>query len=119
MEAGIEHLGRGTAMGVDLMLCVVEPGQRSVETAHRVREMAASLGIKQYAVVINKSTAPEEDRAWMGREFGADIVYGLIPFDPSIGEGDRKGVALVDLGEEALLEPFREIYDRLRVAGYE
>ena len=41
MEAGIEHLGRGTAMGVDVMIAVVEPGQRSVETAHRVREMAA------------------------------------------------------------------------------
>ncbi|MCE5309716.1 MAG: AAA family ATPase, partial [Acidobacteriales bacterium] len=39
MEAGIEHLGRGTAMGVDLMMVVVEPGQRSVETAHRVRDM--------------------------------------------------------------------------------
>ena len=27
MEAGIEHLGRGTAMGVDLILVVVEPGK--------------------------------------------------------------------------------------------
>ena len=26
MEAGIEHMGRSTAMGVDLMLIVVEPG---------------------------------------------------------------------------------------------
>ena len=48
MEAGIEHLGRGTAMGVDAMLAVVEPGQRSVETAHRVREMAAALGISRF-----------------------------------------------------------------------
>ena len=36
MEAGVEHLGRGTASGVDTMIVVLEPGQRSVETAHRV-----------------------------------------------------------------------------------
>ncbi len=48
MEAGIEHLGRGTAMGVDLMLAVVEPGQRSVETAERVRQMSADLGIGHF-----------------------------------------------------------------------
>ena len=63
MEAGIEHLGRGTAMGVDVMIAVVEPGQRSVETAHRVREMAAGIGITRFAVVLNKSTAPAEDQA--------------------------------------------------------
>ena len=48
MEAGIEHLGRGTAMGVDLMMAVVEPGQRSMETAHRVREMAGALGVRRF-----------------------------------------------------------------------
>lgn len=113
MEAGIEHLGRGTAMGVDLMLAVVEPGQRSVETAHRVREMAAGLGIKQFALVINKSTSPEEDRAWMSREFGAESLLGLIPFDSRIAEADRKGVALVDLGDAEILNAYRSIYDML------
>ena len=61
MEAGIEHLGRGTAMGVDLMMVVVEPGQRSVETAERVRQMSADLGIGRFGVVLNKTADPEED----------------------------------------------------------
>ena len=34
MEAGIEHLGRGTAENVDVFVVVVEPGARSVQTAH-------------------------------------------------------------------------------------
>ena len=109
MEAGIEHLGRGTAMGVDLMLVVVEPGQRSVETAHRIREMASSLGIRRFAVVINKSTAAEDDRAWIAKEFGTDAVLGVIPFDQRIADADRTGQSLVELRDDKLLAPFRAI----------
>ena len=35
MEAGVEHLGRGTVRAVDGLVIVVEPGRRSVETARR------------------------------------------------------------------------------------
>ena len=108
MEAGIEHLGRGTAMGVDLILTVVEPGRRSFETAHRIRQMAGSLGIRRFAVVLNKSSAAE-DRRWVAQEFGAENVLGVIPFDRRIAEADRRGVSLVDLGSEDLLQPFRQI----------
>ncbi len=54
MEAGVEHLGRGTAEGVDLMLIVVEPGLRSVETAMRIKNLAADVGITNVAGVVNK-----------------------------------------------------------------
>ncbi len=109
MEAGIEHLGRGTATGVDLLLGVVEPGQRSVDTAHHIREMASRLGIGQFAVVVNKSTSPEGERAWMAREFGADRVLGVIPFDSRIGEADRVDRSPLDCGGEEVLRPFRQI----------
>ncbi len=108
MEAGIEHLGRGTALGVDLMLVVVEPGQRSVETAHRIRAMALNIGIQGFAVVVNKSTAPERDRTWMLQEFGS--VLGVIPFDSRIADADRADRALLDLEDSRLLAPFREIH---------
>lgn len=109
MEAGIEHLGRGTAMGVDLMLAVVEPGRRSVETALHVREMAAEIGIRRFGVVINKSTDPGEDRAWIAGEFGDESILGAIPFDPRIAAADRNALALPDLNDETLLLPFRQI----------
>ena len=47
MEAGIEHLGRATAEGVDAMLVVVEPGWASLETAARVVALAHDLGVKK------------------------------------------------------------------------
>ncbi len=118
MEAGIEHLGRGTAMGVDVMIAVVEPGQRSVETAHHVREMAAGIGITRFAVVLNKSTAPTEDQAWIAAEFGADTLLGIIPFDARIALADRTQRALLDLGEEDLLLPYQSILQQL-VERYE
>jgi CO dehydrogenase maturation factor len=109
MEAGIEHLGRGTAMGVDLLLVVVEPGQRSVDTAHHIRKMAAGLGIRRFAVVVNKSTSAESDRVWMCREFGEDQVLGVIPFDPHIVEADRSDQSPFDCGAEEVLAPFRKV----------
>jgi CO dehydrogenase maturation factor len=111
MEAGIEHLGRGTALGVDLMLVVVEPGQRSVETARRIRAMAADVGVRRFAFVLNKSTS-EDDRGWMEREFGGELA-GVIPFDRRIGEADRRGVSLPDLGAADVLEPFEHLQKSL------
>lgn len=113
MEAGIEHLGRGTAMGVDLMIAVVEPGQRSVETAERVRKMSSDLGIGRFGVVLNKSTDPEEDSCWIAEEFGEERLLGAIPFDPRIGRADRQGLALADLGCPELLIPFQELQKNL------
>lgn len=113
MEAGIEHLGRGTALGVDAMLAVVEPGQRSVETAHRVREMAAALGIREFRIVLNKSTADAEDREWIAREFGTESIAGVIPMDSRIARADRLGQSLIDLGHDDLLVPFRALQQQL------
>lgn len=114
MEAGIEHLGRGSAMGVDLMLAVVEPGQRSVETARKVREMAAELGIKRFAVVINKSTDAERDSAWIAKELGDDVIIGVIAFDSRIANADREGLCVVDMKDDDLLAPFIKIKNTIQ-----
>jgi CO dehydrogenase maturation factor len=113
MEAGIEHLGRGTAMGVDLMLVVVEPGKRSVETAHRVREMASAIGITRFGVVLNKSVDCASESLWISDEFGDEALLGVIPFDSRIGLADRLGQSLIELGHEDLLIPFRNLKDAL------
>ena len=113
MEAGIEHLGRGTAMGVDLMLVVVEPGKRSVETAHRMREMASAIGISRFCVVLNKSVDCDSESRWIADEFGGEALLGVIPFDSRIGLADRLGQSLIELGHEDLLIPFRKLKDAL------
>ncbi len=113
MEAGIEHLGRGSAMGVDLMIAVVEPGRRSMETAHRVRQMTGDLGIRRFGVVLNKSVAPEEDSAWVEREFGCGTLLGALPWDTRIIRADRDGRSLLDLDQLDLLAPFCNLQSTL------
>lgn len=112
MEAGIEHLGRGTAAGVDVVLAVVEPGQRSVETARRVREMAAAIGIHRFAAVGNKLADLERDGAWIAQELG-EAPLGRIPHDPRVLVADREERSLLDLACDDLLAPYRELQDAL------
>jgi len=54
MEAGIEHLGRGTAEGVDGLIIVAEPSMRSIETAFRIKSLAKDLKIDKVFLVGNK-----------------------------------------------------------------
>jgi CO dehydrogenase maturation factor len=110
MEAGIEHLGRATAAGVDLMLAVVDAGQRSVETAHRVQRMAAEIGIDRFAVVGNKlELEGGEASARLARELGPERLLASIPYDTRIIEADRAGRSLVEVGDDDLLQPFAQI----------
>jgi len=60
MEAGIEHLGRGTAQAVDALIVVVEPSRRSIETALRIQELASELGVRKVFVVGNKVRDAED-----------------------------------------------------------
>ena len=86
-----------------------------METARRIRQMADDIGIKRVGMVINKSVDPDSDRTWVSAEFGSDSIFGLIPFDPRIGEADRKGMSLLDFQEESLLAGFRAV--KARVVG--
>lgn len=89
MEAGIEHLGRRTAEGVDLMIVVVEPGWASVETAARVEALARDLGIGRVGVIANK-VAGEPDLEFI-RAAGAGPLLGALPLDRKLELEARAG----------------------------
>lgn len=90
MEAGIEHLTRGTAGSVDAFIVVIEPGQRSIQTAGVVREMAEGLGVKSVFVVANKVRG-QEDLDFVKKGIGEMELAGHISFHHSIMEADIKG----------------------------
>ncbi len=60
MEAGLEHLGRSTSRPSDIMLVVAEPYYKSLETAARIRDMAAEFNIPQIFLVANKVRTPAD-----------------------------------------------------------
>jgi CO dehydrogenase maturation factor len=91
MEAGIEHLGRGTARAVEKLLIVVEPGMRSLETAYRIRELAGHLGLTNIGVVGNK-VRNEEEKAFLRKNLSDFFILGFLPFSEKIVEGYQKDV---------------------------
>ncbi len=94
MEAGIEHLGRGTSGDVDAFIIVVEPGKRSVETGQRVANLATELGIERYYIVGNK-VRNDEDRAFIESFFPCDNLLGILPYSNDIAESGKGDSGIV------------------------
>ncbi len=93
MEAGLEHIGRASARGVDAMITVVEPGMRSVQTALRVRRLAKDIGIVRALVVANKVRQPHELEVLRQALDGQEIV-GALPYHPELARADLEGRAV-------------------------
>lgn len=83
MGAGIEHLTRGTARGVDTMLIVTEPTLVSIQTARVIQKLASELGIEQIKFIGNK-LRHHRDEEFILNHLPSGEVIGLIPFQPAI-----------------------------------
>jgi CO dehydrogenase maturation factor len=99
MEAGIEHLGRGTAESVDAFVVVVEPTQRSIQTAHAVRSLAGDLGIRDVVAVANK-VRDEEDLDYLRSELGNVALLATVPESDAVRRADRDGRSPYDADPE-------------------
>ena len=107
MEAGIEHLGRATAEGVDAMLVVVEPGWASLETAARVVSLAGDLGVKRTYAIANKITCTA-DLDFVRAHMVEPEILGVLPADRDLELEARAGKIDRD-------RPFHR--EMLRIAG--
>lgn len=79
MSAGIEHLTRGTAKGVDLILVITEPTRAGVKTARVVQQLARDLGIGKIKILGNKIRRPEEE-VLIRQSFSEEDVIGILPY---------------------------------------
>ncbi len=98
MEAGIEHLGRGTAKAVDELIVIVEPGKKSVETAFRIKELAPQIGILKLSTIGNKIRG-EKDKNYLLSNLTDFHFLGFISFDEAIIEADISGFSLWERGD--------------------
>jgi CO dehydrogenase maturation factor len=95
MEAGVEHLGRGTAQAVDAFIIVVEPGQRSIQTAHQIYRLSQDIHIPRCYLVGNK-VRNDEDQAFIAGRGPHVPVLGYLPADPRVVEADLRGQTVFD-----------------------
>lgn len=118
MEAGIEHLGRATARGVDAMLVIVEPGRRSVQTADSVIRLAGEIGVNSIGILANKTTGADEEfcrelaEKYNSMEKEGARFLGCLPFNDDVRNADLKGASAFDAAP-SFTEAISGILDKL------
>lgn len=111
MEAGLEHLGRGTTSGMDEFIVVIEPGARSVQTYKNVKRLAKDLGVTQVRVVANKVRS-EDDEAFIRSKIPAEDLLGFIHYNSEVIDADRQGQSPYDFSK-TLIDEIRSIKNKI------
>ncbi|MDR3551831.1 MAG: AAA family ATPase [Clostridia bacterium] len=112
MEAGIEHLGRATSQGVDMMIVVVEPGQRSVDCANTILRMTKEIGLKKVVLVGNK-VANAADEAFIRSSLPGQEFLTVLPYSNAIRSADRDGFSVLDVMDNELSLKFNELFTKI------
>jgi CO dehydrogenase maturation factor len=90
-EAGVEHLGRGVAEGVDLIFGVIDPSYESIRLSKKIATMTAESKKPLY-FIINKADAAVAEK--IISQIGREHVIGVVPFSPSLQEKGLLGESL-------------------------
>ena len=111
MDAGVENMGRGTAKAVDAFIIIVEPGQRSFQTARAIRDLAKDIGVNKCYIVGSKCHN-DDDRKFIIDSLTDFNVLGFVSYHPEIAEADRLGKNVFEMAPRAVAEA-KEIKDKL------
>lgn len=112
MEAGLEHLSRGSTAYMDAFIVVVEPGLRSFGTARQIRQLASDLGVGNVFIVGNK-IASREDRRLIEDNLREEFdILGHLSLNPKVIEADRIGASPYDL-DPNIRQEVKVIIDRM------
>jgi CO dehydrogenase maturation factor len=92
------------------MLVIVEPSQRSVETAYKIKKLAADLGVKKISAIANKVRNIQEEKFL--KDYMPDFnILGFLPYDDGIIESDRSGRAIYN--NNRVVEGIKDIRDKI------
>jgi len=102
MEAGLEHLGRGTIEYVDSVLNILEPSTRSIETSMKIWHLASRLGIRKHLFIANK-VAREDEGKFIEKSLAIDGHHLdlTIPYDENIKLLGMRHRAVVDSSKDS------------------
>jgi CO dehydrogenase maturation factor len=115
-EAGLEHLGRGTAKGIDVMLVITEPSQKSLDLSKKIIELSKKLGIINIYLVANKIIDDSQLNIINDRIESWNVpLYHYVPFDSEIGNADLKGEAPIEYNPDSkALNSIKRLYSKLK-----
>jgi CO dehydrogenase maturation factor len=114
MEAGLEHLSRGTARHVDTLLVVLEPYYKALEIGRRAAELGRELGIANVMGIANKLRDEEDVTAVTGFAALHRIrLAAQVPHDDAIRRGDLAGQAPIELTASPAIAAIAKLADQL------
>ncbi|TFG29227.1 MAG: hypothetical protein EU532_03505 [Promethearchaeota archaeon] len=115
-EAGLEHLGRGTAKGIDVMLVITEPSQKSLDLCSKIIKLSKRLGVINIYLIANKVYDDSQmDVIYKTIENWEVPLYHTIHYDPEIINADLKGISPIDYNSSSTaLEEIKRLYQKLK-----
>jgi len=115
MEAGLEHMGRGTAKHVETMLAVSDSSRKSLETAKKLYDLSKQIGIKQCFIVGNK-VASQKEREYIENFARTNRLQllGVVPFDQTVLKADMNGETPLKYADQSkAISTIRDVGERL------
>ncbi|MFW6117492.1 MAG: cobyrinic acid a,c-diamide synthase, partial [Thermoproteota archaeon] len=114
MEAGVEHLGRGTTSNVDSMLIVADANMKALEIAKHIHHLATSAGMEDVFLVGNKVRSQVQTEAIQkfAKENNLPIL-DLVPFDPKVMEAEMQGETPLKYPDSPAIRVIRELSEDL------
>jgi CO dehydrogenase maturation factor len=93
LEAGVEHIGRGTARQVDALLIIADSNLKSLEIAKHIHDMAMTAGMKQLYLIGNRVMNDTQKEAIQSFAEKNDLsLLAFVPFDQKVIESDMLGI---------------------------
>jgi len=115
-EAGLEHLGRGTAKGIDVMLVITEPSLKSLDLCKKIINLSKKLGIINIYLIANKIIDQSQIDIINERIEGWEVpLYHYVPYDTEIGNADLKAIPPIDYNPDSeAVQSLKRLYYKLK-----
>src|SRR3990172_5297730 len=114
LEAGVEHIGRGTAQQVDALLIVADSNLKSLEIAKHIHDLASAAGMKQLFLVGNRVMNDTQREAIQTfADQNGIVVLAFVPWDQKVIEADMLGETPLKNKEIAAVESIDNICELL------
>jgi CO dehydrogenase maturation factor len=114
LEAGVEHIGRGTAKAVDTLLIVADSNLKSLEIAKHIHDMTQAAAMKHIYLVGNRVMNLAQEEAIRNFAYKNNLeILTLVPFDQKVIEADTLGQTPLKNKETAAVKTIDNICDAL------
>lgn len=114
MEAGVEHMGRGTAKNVDKLLIVADANMKALEIAKHIQELASNAGMKEVFLIGNKigDDAQKEAIENFAEKNGLRIL-AFVPFDQKVAELEMRGETPIRNKKSKAMQAIQKLCEEL------